>query len=340
MSNRRLFLIVLFSIACMCQSSAHAQSPLRITGMVRQPLNLTLQNLERYQSIQVQLNEVMVDGSYRGTFYYRGVPLRTLLETASIQKEGAAFSKRIDMAIRIGNEEGKQVALSWGEVFYRNPGRIIVATSASPVMPHKDCRACHTPEQYKGRLDQLKRVIGFPKLVVTGDASAERSLEGVTSIEILDLCPTMPTQKMEKLFSPEFTIMGTKAKMLNFKDLSSYPRRTIRVKHLGEGRGYHGINAYEGVPFKAVLEEVGLPFDLNLVFLVSADDGYRSLFSYGEVFLDPSGERMIMADTVDEGPIERGGKFLLVPPDDLMSDRVVKAVKKIEVISLQPAPKP
>jgi hypothetical protein len=308
--------------------------------MVRQPLNLTLQDLERYQSIRVQLNEVVEDGSYRGAFYYRGVPLRTLLEAASIQKkEGAAFSKQIDMAIRIGDEKGNQVALSWGEVFYRNPGRIIVATSASPVIPHKDCGSCHTPEQYRPRLDKLKRVIGFPKLVVTGDAYAERSLEGVTSIEILDLCPKMTTQKMEKLFCPEFTIMGTKASPLNFKDLSPYPRRAMRVKHLGEGRGYHGINTYEGALFKPILEAIGLPFDLNLVFLVSADDGYRSLFSYGEIFLDPSGERMIMADTIDGEPLERGGKFMLVPPDDLMSDRDVKAVKKIEAISLQSTPK-
>jgi hypothetical protein len=144
---------------------------------------------------------------------------------------------------------------------------------------------------------------------------------------------------MEKLFSSEFTIMGTKARTLTFQDLSRYPRRAIKVKHLGEGRGYHGINTYEGALFKALLEETGLPFDLNLVFLVSADDGYRSLFSYGEIFLDPSGERMIMADTIDGGPIERGGKFMLVPPDDLMSDRDVKAVKKIEVISLQSTPK-
>ena len=340
MRNKHLLLTLLFLLACTCQSSAHAQPLLRITGMVRQPLSLTLQDLERYQSLQVQLNEVMEDGSYRGAFYYTGVPLRTLLEAASIQKEGATFSKRIDMAIRIGNEKGKQVALSWGEVFYRNPGRIIVATSASPVIPHKDCGSCHTPERYKPRLDKLKRVIDFPKLVVTGDAYAERSLEGVTSIELLDVCPTMPTQKMEKLFSPEFTIMGTKAGTLNFKDLSRYPRRTIKVKHLGEGRGYHGISTYKGAIFKAVLEEIGLPFDLNLVFLVSADDGYRSLFSYGEIFLDPSGERMIMADTIDGGPIKRGGKFMLVLPDDLMSDRDVKAVKKIEVISLQPDPKP
>ena len=43
---------------------------------------------------------------------------------------------------------------------------------------------------------------------------------------------------------------------------------------------------------------------------------------------------MFIADTVDGGPIEEGGKFFLIPSDDLMSDRDVKSVEKIEVLSL------
>jgi hypothetical protein len=75
--------------------------------------------------------------------------------------------------------------------------------------------------------------------------------------------------------------------------------------------------------------------DLSQVFLVSAPDGYRSLFSYGEVFLDPAGGRVILADRSNGKPLKRGGKFFLAPPDDLMADRDVKAVEKIELISLR-----
>ena len=337
--KKTLGILALFICITMCSEvPAASTSDLSVTGVVRQPLNLTMEDLDRYQSISVQLNEVTEAGAYRGVFYYRGVPLRALIKLASIEKEETDFSKRVDMAILVRNRQGKQVALSWGEVFYRNPGEIIVATSAVPIMPHHDCKTCHSPEVYQPRLDQLQRKIGFPKLVVSGDTYADRSLEDITSIEVLDLRPKMPAKKLKKLFSPEFTISGAVGKALTFKDLPPYPRRVMKVKHLGEGKGYHGIDTVEGVYFKAVLDEAEIVSDLCKVFLVSAPDGYRSLFSYGEIFLNPAGERMIIADRINGQPIEKGGKFVLVPPGDLMADRDVKSVEKIEVISIRQDP--
>jgi hypothetical protein len=214
-----------------------------------------------------------------------------------------------------------------------------VATSASPIMPHKDCKTCHDPEVYKPRLDRFQRKIGFPKLVISSDTYADRSLEEITSIEVLDLRPKMPAKKLKELYSAEFTIVSAMEKSITIKDLSPYPRREITVKHLGEGKGYHGIDRFAGVPFKAILDKAGIASDLNKTFLISAPDGYRSLFSFGEIFLNPAGDRMILADRINGQPIKNGGKFILVPPDDLMSDREVKAVQKIEVISLHRAPK-
>jgi precorrin-4 methylase len=321
--------------------NAHANRPtlVSVAGCVSQPLNLSQEDLARYQTISVQLNGVMEDGSYRGVFYYTGVPLRTLLETAFVQKGETSFSKGVDLAVRIRNRDGKQVALSWGEIFYKNPGRILLAISARPIMPHHDCKACHTPEKYKPRLNQLHRKIGFPKLVITGDAYADRCLENVSAIEVIDLRPGKPTTKMKKLFSPECTVTGKDMQTIVLRDLSNRPRRALRVKHLGEGKGYHGINEFSGVPFKTLLKDAGTKPDLNLVFLASAPDGYRSLFSYGEVFLDPLGDRIILADKMDGKPLKQGGRFFLIPPDDLMADRDVKAVEKIEVLSLKQKPK-
>jgi precorrin-4 methylase len=224
-------------------------------------------------------------------------------------------------------------------VFYRNPGGIIVATSAVPIMPHHDCKACHNPEVYKSRLDQLQRKIGFPKLVVGHDTYADRSLDEITSIEIVDLHPEMPTKRMKELFSPQFTVTGAVDKPLTLKDLSAYPRMEMTVKHLGEGKGFHGFDKFEGTCFKTILEDAGIKPDLTKVFMVSAPDGYRSLFSYGEIFLDPAGERIFVADRLKGQPIEKLGKFFLVPPDDLMSDRDVKSVEKIEVISIRQDPR-
>jgi len=327
--------IALAVLYMVCGPCTAFPSTLAITGLVRQPLNLTRQDLNGFDAIRVQLNEVMSDGSFQGVFHYSGVPLKSLLELASVEKEETAFGKKVDLAILVRNKKGVQVALSWGEVFYRNPGGIIVATSALPIMPHKNCKRCHDPEVYKPRLDQFQRKIGFPKLVISSDTYADRSLEDITSIEVLDLRPKMPAKKLKKLYASEFTITGAVEKAQTMQDLGAYPRKEITVLHLGEGKGYHGIDRFAGVPFKAILDKAGIAPDLSKTFLVSAPDGYRSLFSYSEIFLSPAGDRMTIADRINGHPIKNGGKFILVLPDDLMSDRRVKAVQKIEVISLR-----
>jgi len=333
-----LLLSIVFCFVSIKSLSADSTSGISITGLVKQPLNLTVADLNGFDSIQVQLNEVMQDRSFRGNFVYRGVPLKTLLELACIEKEMTAFGKKTDLAIRVKGENGRVVALSWGEVFYRNPGRIIIAYSAYPIMPHHSCKKCHSPEEYEPRMSQFQREIGFPKLVVSGDTYADRSLDDISSIEVLDIRPKMPADRDQKLFSPEFTIQGDVKTVTTIKNLPDSPRKALLVKHLGEGKGYHGFHNFEGVTFKRILENAGAGADLSHVYLISAPDGYRSLFSYGELFLDPSGERVIIADTQEDNPIKKGGKFCLVPPDDVFLDRDIKAVKEIEIISIKKAP--
>ena len=330
-------LITFLSPFCLAWSGTSPS--LSITGLVKQPLSLSLNDLKQYQSVEAQLNEVFQDGTYRGAFVFRGIPLKTLLEAAFIQKEETPFNKRVDLAVVVKNKDGKQAVLSWGEVFFKNPGRIIVAFSARPIMPHKDCKRCHSPEVYKPRLDQLHRRIGYPKLIVTGDAYADRSLDDITSIQVVDLKPEMPAEKLKTLFSPEFVVTGAVEKPLTVSDFSGYPKKTVKARHLGEGKGYHGIDKMEGSPLRSLLNKAGIGPNINSVFLLSAPDGYRALLSYGEVFLDPAGERMVVADRMNGQPIKKNGKFFFVPPDDLMADRDVKAVQKIEVISVKPTPK-
>jgi hypothetical protein len=68
-------LIALAVLWLACRPCSVSASTLAITGSVRQPLNLTRQDLNRFDAIRVQLNEVMSDGSFQGVFYYSDVPL-------------------------------------------------------------------------------------------------------------------------------------------------------------------------------------------------------------------------------------------------------------------------
>ena len=312
---------------------------LHIIGAVKQPLQFSLSDLTRFQSIPVRLNELTRDKTFHGVFNYRGVSLKELLETAVVQKGESAFSKPLDMAIVVRNREGKQAVLSWGEVFYRNPADIVVAFQTEPIMPLRDCAACHTPDVYRVWHDPLKRKVGLPKLVVANDFYTERSLENVTSIEVVDLHFKMPMKRMKELFAPDLAVVQEPKTPLTVTDLSAYPRLEVTGKVTGEGKGYHGLLQFEGVPLLDILTKAGVAKDLSSAVVISSPDGYRSLISMGELLLNPLGKRIIIADRKEGRPIRPEGKFKLVIPDDLSADRWVKAVSRIEVIDLRRKPK-
>jgi precorrin-4 methylase/DMSO/TMAO reductase YedYZ molybdopterin-dependent catalytic subunit len=317
-----------------------ADSPtVSITGVVKQPLNLTMEDLSRFETVCVRLNEITRDKIYHGAVNYSGVPLKTLLEVANIQKEETDFSKLIDLAVVVRNREGKETVLSWGELFYRNPAETIIAFSATPIMPMRKCQDCHAPEVYQKWLEPLRRQIDLPKLVIANDFYTDRSLEGIVNIEVRDLHPKMVSKKLPELFSPQFSVTGAVGEALNIADISSYTRREVTDKQIGDGRGYHGLRNFQGVSLLELIEKAGVGADLNAVLLVSAPDGYRSLVSLGELLLNQSGGNIVIADQVDGVPLKKNGRFSLIIPDDLSADRMVKAVDKIEVITLAQKPK-
>jgi precorrin-4 methylase len=332
--------LVIFFLFFLTANGWTAPAPaISITGVVKQPLNLTLEDLKKFETVTVRLNEITQDHQFNGVFHYRGIPLKTLLELAFVEKEESAFNKPIDLVIVVRNKKGKQTVLSWGEVFYSNPFEIVLATSATPLIPHADCKSCHGPEVYQDRLNVLLRQVSLPKLVVTSDFYTDRSLEEIVNIEIVDIHPKIPVKRSSDYFSPDLTITGDVTQPLTITDLSSYPRIEATSKQIGDGVGYHGMKFFSGAPLSDLLKKAGVAPDLNKVFLISAPDGYRSLLSYGEVFLSSHGKNITIADRESDQPIQKNGKFILVLPDSLAADGSVKAVSKIEVITLKPKSK-
>jgi len=332
-----LFSLFIFFSCFLTVSGWTAPSPtVSVTGAVRQPLNLTLEDLQKLEAVTVRLNEVTTDHRYNGAFYFRGVPLKTLLELAYVEKEEAGFSKLTDLAIVVRNKEGKQTVLSWGEVFSSNPAEAVLAFSSAPIMPHADCKICHGPEVFQSRLDILSRRVGLPKLVVANDFYTDRSLEDVTNMEVVDLHLKMPYKRTKDLFSPSLTVTGQVKQTLNISDLASYPRAHAPAKIIGDGAGYHGLESFGGVLLSELLKKAGVTPDMNQVVIISAPDGYRTLLSYGEIFLSSKGKSIMIADQMANQPVKKDGKFKLIFPDDLSADRTVKAVGKIEIVALKP----
>ncbi len=328
-----IFLISLELILFAFQIWIVPVSVLSVTGEVKQKLHMDMDDLTEFDCATVRLNEVSKDGRFHGVFCYRGPTLRELLESAIIEKSKPDFNKDLDLAIVVRNKSGDEVVLSWGEIFYRNPADVIIALEAMSVMPHHD--KAHVPEVYWSWLDQLNRKVGMPRLVIANDFYTDRSLEEITEIKVVDLHPKVDKKVMNILFSPEFTVSGDVEHPLDIDTLSSWQRKEILYKEVGDGQGYHGLKLAGGVPLVDILKKAGIRDDLCSAVVVSAPDGYRTLLSYGELFMAPSGRNVMIADMKAKRPVKKGGRFFMVIPDDLSADRNVKAVEKIEVISLQ-----
>lgn len=334
---KKIPFILFISILLTCPSLfASNNKSISISGTVKQPLNLSMEDICRFNTVRIQLNEILKDKSYRGAWFYNGVPLRTLLETAFIEKEESAFKKAVDLAILVRSSDGKEVALSWGEVFYKNSYDIIIATSATPLLPHHEE---YRDEDFNPYMKAFKRKIGFPKLVVASDAYTDRSIENVVSVEVINPAPKMPADRSAELYASSFKVTGDVKNELTIKDLTGFPRKELAAFHMGEGKGYQGVDEYSGVLFNDIINKAGIEPDLTKIFHISAPDGYRTTFSYGEIFLGRVEDNTIIADMKNGKKIEKAGRFIFIPSDDLMADRDIKSVNRIEVIDLKRKPK-
>ncbi len=321
---------------------------LTITGSVAAPLSLSLKDLQNFQTVTCQRNDVTTGKKFHGVFQFRGVPLRTLLETAGIAKKDKVFKKGVDMAVVVRNADTR-VAVSWGEIFYRNPAEIFVAWAGTPILPHKSCRKCHQPEVFEPVMERYHRDVSYPRIIFTADRYADRCLEKITEIEVTEFTWTDREPAEDPLHAKQFTITGPNLEKTVFTDLSTSGFSTLEadIYTVGEGKGFHNRPSYSGFSFTGLIaqacnaknavkkDEKNHSDNLATVFRVSAPDNYRSVFSWGELFLNPDGKRMLMADQDGGVPLEQGGRYFLIVPDDLMADRWVKAVEAIEKFHLK-----
>ena len=89
----------------------------------------------------------------------------------------------------------------------------------------------------------------------------------------------------------KFTVADAGGKTLEFTDLGKFPHRTVDFESIGDGRGFHGLRQFDGVPVWELLAGLATGQEPDKVVLVTATDGYQGLFSFGEIFLAPLGER-------------------------------------------------
>ena len=124
---------------------------------------------------------------------------------------------------------------------------------------------------------------------------------------------------------------------LTVADLKAMPRTTLHVENPHDKKS----EVYEGVLLEELLRKAGAPHGEQLrgplmtsYVVAEGSDGYRVLFSLAELDADFMASEVLVADTVDGGPIdEKRGPFRLIAPHDKRPARWVRILKSITVSS-------
>src|SRR5580693_9442634 len=127
------------------------------------------------------------------------------------------------------------------------------------------------------------------------------------------------------------------AQTFSLADIAAMPRTTVQIKTPHDGKDH----TFEGVAMAELLRRAGLPQAENVrgpvlarYILMSAHDGYRTIFSLPE--FDPAftDNRALLADKMDGKPLDdHDGPLRLVLPTEKREARWARMVEKIEILS-------
>jgi len=297
------------------------QHSIQVTGEIANPVTVDFSKLPLRR---VTVKEAVLENGkdvFVGAYTYEGYSLYDILNHVTLQKKNAeAFPPIIDLYVEVQNESGDIVKLSWGELFYpKYRHQIIIATRVTRIIPYKSKELWPLPTE--------------SRLVVGTDLITERNISSPSVIRVKTFTPhrtIVIEQGKDPLYSDKCVItwqgktLATYTK--NPPDLQKHDMKNI---FYGRGRGIHGINTFTGVFLKDLLAK---HFSITKTalktgaFAIVADDGYRGMFTFGEVFnRNDFQEILLMCDP----EATNNGIFRLYAGCDYFSDRAIKGISEI-----------
>ncbi len=342
-------------------SSAQEGKGITLSGSVKKAQVIDTAALAGFQR-HAFLSKVPGAVRYRGTFETEGVALKDLLDRAEIAKAtNDNFDRPLDLAVVVTGRDGKKALFSWGELYLTDgAGAALIADRFRPLVPHhheaiddarfapgawlgpearakldvSGCAGCHDGGKL-GKIDVPRGIC----LVPTRDATGRRFVEDVVSIEVRQAGFLAPPRKKNQadpwVEAPTLVLPEGKAKALDVKALKGIARVEGEEDGIGLGRGFHGHSRFSGASLSALLK-ASLPAgtDPGLLFVVvTGSDGYRSLYSGGEILLSRLPENVVLVDTEDgKVLLRKSGRLRSVVRSDFFVDRSVRSVAEVRVI--------
>jgi hypothetical protein len=267
------------------------------------------------------LKESLFDSNgiqFTGAYIYVGYSLFDILNPFKVQKKNKEiFRPEIDIYIIIENSEGESVVFSWSEIFHtNNPHKVLLAKKMAPIAPYK-------------------KEVNYPlsnqwKIVAGNDFFAFRHLDNPMKITVksFDKKEYEIQRDLEPLFSNEVKVFDHDSLIASISADSFEEVTTYKSHFYGMGMGYHPSESFSGPQLKHLLKEkISLQnpemIQNGLVCFVGLD-GYRTIFSYSELFNRADQAFPILSVNNDDG-----GYYRIFLPADFYADRSVKALSEI-----------
>jgi hypothetical protein len=299
-------------------------------------------------------------GAYRTTLEVEGFTLKDVLDRFDVKKAvDDGYNRPLDTYIDIRGRKGDRAIVSYSEAFLVGDGGPLLVSKARYVLPHKHetldaadfdaslfmdipkrrsvdvsmCSACHDG----GTLVRIAPPQGW-MLVVPQDGFGGRFVEDVERIDVQQVGITVKADKAagEKglVETPDIVGIDGARTPLAGSTVAAAAHDTWKDATYGMGMGFHGYREWEGITLASVLRPlVPAGTDLRRTWvLVTAIDGYRSLYSGSEVFVAPKGREVMLADKINgKAPGVGSGRYHIVPRADFYIDRDVRMVKEIRI---------
>ena len=282
-------------------------------------------DITKLPSCSLVIKEALAKGDsnkFVGAYRYDGYSLYDILNNVILKKKNESeFPPIIDLYVKVENDRGESVVISWGEIYYPvHRHEIIIATKVARIVPSKTNDLWPLPEE--------------TKLIVGHDLLTERNISNPVKITVYSASISYTVNRnLSPLFSEGIKIYNDDKFIEEMVKLPGNAREAeYETVFYGRGRGIHSTTPFDGVLLKDVLQpfySIDRENIRNGLLVVAGADGYRSVYTFSEIFnRNDQAEVLLIEDRNNQD----GGVYRIFPAADFFSDRAVKAVSEIRLI--------
>lgn len=303
--------------------SLKGSTMIQVAGEIGNPGEVDISELPMHSLI---IKEALADGDtnrFIGAYRYDGYSLYDILNNILLKKKNEAeFPPIIDIYVKVENDRGESVVISWGEIYYPvHRHEMIIATRVARIVPSKTKDLWPLPEE--------------TKLIVGSDLLTERNISNPVKITVYSASASYPVNRnLTPLISPGIMIYkGDNLLEELITSPASAQKATYETIFYGRGRGIHSTTPFTGCLLKDVLQPYFVA-DRKILregfFIIASVDGYRCVYTFSEIFNRNDQSEILL---VEDQKNQDGGVFRLFPAADFFSDRAIKAVSEIRLMN-------